>query len=74
MVGTLSGFWDDTDDNLYDASRSTGPVNMYLYPTANATGKKWSGTAWIDFSIECPVDGPITMSGDWAAASAWVQA
>lgn len=74
MVGTISGFWDDTDDNLYDASRSTGPVSMYLYPTSLATAKMWSGTAWVDFSIECPVDGPITMSGDWAAASDWAQA
>ena len=74
MVGTLSGFWDDTDDNLYDASRSTGPVSMYLYPTGLATAKVWSGTAWIDMSIECPVSGPITMSANWAAASAWAQA
>jgi len=74
MVGALSGFWDDTDDNLYDASRSTGPISMYLYPTGLATAKVWSGTAWIDFSIECPVDGPVTISGNWAAASSWAQA
>jgi len=74
MVGTVSGFWDDTDDNLYDASRATGPVSMYLYPTSQAAAKMWSGTAWIDMSIECPVDGPITMSGNWAAASSWAQA
>ena len=74
MVGTVSGFWDDTDDNLNDASRSAGPISMYLYPTGLATAKVWSGTAWIDMSIECPVDGPVTMSGDWAAASSWAQA
>lgn len=74
MVGTISGFFDDTDDNLYDASRSTGPVSMYLYPTQNAVAKKFSGTAWTDFSIECPLSGPITVSGDWAAASSWAQA
>ena len=73
-VGTISGFWDDTDDNLYDASRAVGPVNMYLYPTQQAVAKFWSGTAWTDFSIECPVDGPVTISGDWAAAGDWAQA
>lgn len=73
MVGSLSGFFDDTDDILYDASRTTGPVSMYLYPTSNALAKFWEGTAWVDFSIECPMDGPITVSGDWAGAGTWTQ-
>ena len=74
MVGTLSGFWDDTDDNLYDASRATSPVMLYLYPTKLATGKVFYGNCWVDFSVECPVDGPVTVSGDFAAAANWTQA
>lgn len=74
VTGALSGFWDDTDDNLYDASRSSGPVNMYLYPSNLVTAKVFSGTAWVDFSIDCGVDGAITVSGDWVAAAAWTQA
>ena len=74
MTGTLSGWFDDTDDNMYDASRSTAPVSMYLYPTRLAVGKYFSGTAWLDYGIECPVDGPVTISGDWAAAGNWAQA
>lgn len=73
MVGTISGFWDDTDDDLYTASRSTGPVSMYLYPSKLTAAEWFEGTAWIDMSLECPVDGPITMSGDWAAAGAWTK-
>ena len=73
MVGAISGFWDNANDTLYDTSRAVGPVNMYLYPTSNALGKYWGGTAWVDFSIECPVDGPVTISGDWAGAGNWQQ-
>lgn len=73
VTGTLSGFWNDTDDNLYDASQSSDGVKMYLYPSADATSKYWYGTAWVDFSITTPQTGPVGVSGSFAAAGAWDQ-
>lgn len=73
LTGSLSGFWDDTDDNMYDASRSADGVRMYLYPTDLVLTKYWYGPAWVDFSITVPVAGPVAISGDFAGNGAWGQ-
>jgi hypothetical protein len=73
LTGDLSGFWNDTSDQLYDASRSADGVKLYLYPSSDATGKYWYGPAWVDFSIEVPVDGAATISGSFAANGSWGQ-
>lgn len=71
--GQISGWWDDTDDNLYDASRSTSAVKMYLYPSSDVTTKYWYGTAWVDFSIQTDVKGAPAVSGSFKGASTWGQ-
>lgn len=71
VTGTLSGWWNDTDDNLYDASQSSDGCNMYLYPSDLVTGKYFYGPAWIDFSIDSPRGGPVTVSGGFEARGAW---
>lgn len=73
LTGELSGFWNDTTDQLYDASRSTDGVKLYLYPSSDAATKYWYGPAWVDFSIEVPVDGAVTITGSFAANGAWGQ-
>lgn len=71
--GQLSGWFDDTDDTLYDASRSTTPVKMYLYPSSDVPTKYWYGTAWIDFQIQVDVKGAPQVSGSFKAGSTWGQ-
>lgn len=73
MVGSLAGFWDDMDDSLYDASRSTDGVRMYLYPSKLTLAKYFYGPAIIDFNITTPVAGPIAVGGDFAANGDWGQ-
>lgn len=72
-TGDLSGWWDDTSDTLYDASRSTDGVNMYLYPSTDAPTKYWYGPAWVDFSINTPGDGGIEVTASFVANGAWGQ-
>ncbi len=72
-TGDLSGWWDDTSDALYDASRSTDGVKMYLYPSSDAPTKYWYGPAWVDFSINNPVDGAVEVSAAFVANGAWGQ-
>jgi hypothetical protein len=74
ITGDISGFWDDTSDQLYDASRSADGVKLYLYPSADAATKFWSGPAWVDFNISVDVNGAVTVSGSFAANGAWAQA
>lgn len=72
-TGDLSGWWDDTSDAMYDASRSTNGVKMYLYPSSDASTKYWYGPAWVDFSINNPVDGAVEISAAFVANGAWGQ-
>lgn len=71
--GSLSGFWDDTSDALYDASRSTTGVKMYLYPSADVATKYWYGPAWVDFSISTANADAVKVSASFKANGAWGQ-
>ena len=73
VSGQLAGFWDDTWDNLYDASRSTDGVKLYLYPSSDAPTKYWYGPAWVDFSIDVASDQGVTISANFSANGAWGQ-
>ena len=73
ISGGISGWWDDTDDNLYDASRSNDGCKLYLYPSKLTTAKYFYGPAWIDFTIDTGVDGPVATKGDFVANGAWGQ-
>lgn len=73
ISGELSGWWDDTDDNLYDASRSDDGCQLYLYPSTLVATKYWYGQAWTDFSVATPQSGPVTISGSFIAKGSWGQ-
>jgi hypothetical protein len=72
-TGDMSGWWDDTSDALYDGSQSSGGVKLYLYPSADAATKYWYGPAWVDFSIDCDVNGAVEVSASFVANGAWGQ-
>lgn len=72
-TGDISGWWDDTSDALYDASRSTDGVKLYLYPSSDAATKYWYGPAWVDFSITVDVTGAIETTAAFVANGSWGQ-
>ena len=71
--GDLAGWWDDTSDALYDASRSADGVKLYLYPSSDAPTKYWYGPAWVDFSITTAHDAAVAVSAAFVANGAWGQ-
>lgn len=73
FAGALSGWWNDTSDTLYDASRSADGVKMYLYPSSLVVAKYWYGPAWVDFNIETNTAGAVAVNGDYVANGAWGQ-
>lgn len=73
ISGDLAGWWDDTSDQLYDASRSADGVKLYLYPSADAPTKYHYGPAWVDFSMSVGNAEGIGISGGFVAAGAWGQ-
>lgn len=72
-TGQIAGWWDDTSDSLYDAARSADGVNLYLYPSSDATSKYWYGPAWVDFSIDTGHDKGVSISAAFVANGAWGQ-
>jgi len=67
--GSFSGFFDSAGNDMYAAAADGIARKFYLYvDVSEAT--YWYGTALFDFSVSSSVDGAVTVSGDWNAASA----
>ena len=73
VKGTLSGWFDDAEPALFVAAEGGVPVALELMPVTTIPTKKWAGSAYLDASIDCPANGPITVSGDWVAAGPWTR-
>jgi hypothetical protein len=73
VSGQIAGWWDDTSDALFDASRSADGIQMFLYPSADATTKYFYGPAWVDFSIDTGHDKGVSVSASFVANGAWNQ-
>lgn len=69
-TGAVAGFWHDTSDALYDASVSTDPVKVYLYPASTAVTKYFYGLFWVDFSINTGMGQAVQVSANLAAGGA----
>lgn len=70
-TGSISGFWDDTENKLFQAGDSSDGCKLYLYPSADAPSKYWYGPAWIDASVTTPIDGAVGVSVTFAANGTW---
>jgi hypothetical protein len=73
VKGTLTGFFDDTNTNIFTGADSADGVKLYLYPSSNAPTVYWYGPAWLDASVSTPVSGPVTISGNFVANGAWAK-
>ena len=71
IKGSISGWFDDTNDALFDGSESPDGIKLYLYPSSDAPTVYHYGPAWLDASIDVPVSGAISIKGNFVAKSAW---
>lgn len=72
ITGTLTGFWHDNDDVLFDARDSAEGVRVYLYPSSLAAARYFYGTAFIGIdSFDVPVNGPVALNASLVAAGSW---
>lgn len=67
--GAYGGFFDNATAQLYTAATDGVARKFYLYPDRTVATTYWFGTAFFDFSIDTAVDGAVTISGNFAAAS-----
>lgn len=71
--GSISGFWDDTDDTMFSGAASDDGVVMVLYPDyVNKPTSYAYGEAYFDASMDAGVADAVTVSGDFAARSSWL--
>lgn len=70
VAGSYSGWYDDATAQMYTAASDGVARKFYLYPDNSSTGKYWFGTALFDFNVSSAVDGAVSVSGDFNAASA----
>ena len=69
--GSFDGWWDDVSLQTYTGAVDGIARKIYMYPTTPAaTGPYWYGTAFVDFSIEVPVDGANNVKVTWSPATA----
>ena len=71
IKGALSGFFDNSNDALFDGSESADGVKLYLYPSTLAPTHYHYGPAWLDASIEVDVKGAVGVKGSFVAAGSW---
>lgn len=74
IKGTLSGFYDNTDLTLIDAALAGSAVGLKLIPDEDAPTHFWSGTAFLDASVDVDSNGAVTVSGSFVAAGPWTLA
>lgn len=70
--GKYTGFLDVATAQMYQAASDGLARKVYLYPDQNGTaGTYWYGTAFLDFSVDVPTDGPAAISGTFSAATSF---
>lgn len=70
---TLSGFWDDATDVLFDASELDEAVAMYIYPSAAAPTKYWYGFVMVDASVNAAVNAAVKISANCVPVGTWAR-
>jgi hypothetical protein len=72
LQGTISGSWNDTETKPFGGASSATGVKLYLYPDITNSPTKYAyGTAWLSASIETPVEGAVSITGNFVAAASW---
>ena len=71
---TISGFWDDANDALFDATDSSAAVPVIFYPDyVNAITKYWYGPGLVSASISSDSNGAVSISGTIVASDNWTR-
>lgn len=71
VQGSLSGFWDDTEDKLFTAASSADGCKVYLYPSSDAVTKYFYGPAWLSVSIQSAIGDAVKINASFRANGAW---
>jgi len=71
MDGSFAGFWDSTETSYWDATTANTPGMLKLVPDSTVALKYWKGKAYLDASIDVPVEGAPAITSTIIAAGPW---
>jgi predicted secreted protein len=52
--------FDDSSVAVFTAAESTSAVTLRFIPNDTVTNANWTGTFWVDYTIDAPYDGIVT--------------
>lgn len=70
-TATVSFWWEDNIDHIFDAAGVASGSFFYLYPSSDANTEYFYGDCWVDFSLEAAVDGAVGGTANLSANGAW---
>lgn len=72
-TGDISGFWDSSDNNIYNLIGSSVARKMYIYPdVSNNVGSYFFTTGFIGVKTEGGTSEAVQFTGTWIGASVGV--
>lgn len=71
LKGTFTGYYDDTEDKLFQTAESSTGGSMYIYPSALNTLRYFYGPAWLSVTITGSVKDAVKISCSFVANGAW---
>jgi len=72
--GSLGGFWNASNVNLFLATAAATPGLLELAPNSTEPTFKFSGLAYLDADIDCSAKGAPKVTSAFKAAGPWVEA
>jgi hypothetical protein len=69
--GSFAGFWDSAELSYWDATTANTPGMLKLVPNSAENLKYFKGKAYLDASIDVPVEGAPAITSAIIAAGPW---
>ena len=73
VKGTLGGWYDDAEFELFDVAAGDVAAMLELVPDALKPTYLWSGLAYLDASINVSATGAVSVSSNFVGAGPWAR-
>lgn len=73
VKGTLGGWFDESDLNLFDVAAGDVAAFLHLIPSTLIPTYLWKGLAFLDASINVSATGAVSISSNFVGAGPWVR-
>lgn len=73
IKGTLGGFYDSTDLEIFDVAAGDVAAMLQLIPSTLAPTFFWTGLAFLDASVNVSATGAVTISSSFVGAGPWTR-